>query len=182
MTARLTRPHLKPGRKRDPHAKLSNLDAAVRYELDRARRDENGCWNTHRSVCRGYPIIGFRLGGVDAPRKTVTIYRLIMLWKDGPKPDGMEVRHLCGNPRCVNPDHLVYGTRAANAHDRLVHGTMPKLNLRQVRDIRSRYIPRRHVDGRYVGRANTRELAEEYGVSLRTIRNVATGRTHQWLE
>jgi hypothetical protein len=32
-------------------------------------------------------------------------------------PEGLEVRHLCHNPKCGNPMHLAEGTRLQNAQD-----------------------------------------------------------------
>ena len=37
----------------------------------------------------------------------------------GPIPDGLEIRHSCDNPPCVNPEHLLPGTPADNAHDKI---------------------------------------------------------------
>jgi len=36
----------------------------------------------------------------------------------GPIPPGLVVRHLCHEPLCVNPDHLLLGTVAENNQDR----------------------------------------------------------------
>jgi len=38
-------------------------------------------------------------------------------------PDREQVRHKCGNPWCVNPDHLTTGTPWQNRQDALAHGT-----------------------------------------------------------
>lgn len=36
-----------------------------------------------------------------------------------PIPPGMEVRHRCDNPPCINPEHLEIGTHTQNIHDSL---------------------------------------------------------------
>lgn len=36
--------------------------------------------------------------------------------------DGQVVRHTCDNPRCINPSHLLIGTRADNNKDRAERG------------------------------------------------------------
>lgn len=182
MTARVNRPYLKSGPKRNAEARISNAEAAARYELVLATRDWNGCLLSHRRIHQQYPMVPFRWLGPEGPSRPMHVHRLIMLWKEGPLPKGMETRHLCGNPRCINPEHLAYGTRSENSRDRLKDGTMPRLTEAQVRDIRARATSRQRVDGKYVGRSNTKELAAEYKVSVVTIRNIVTRRTHYWLE
>ncbi len=41
----------------------------------------------------------------------------------GPRPDGLDVRHLDGNRRNNHPENLVYGTRQDNMLDKQFHGT-----------------------------------------------------------
>jgi hypothetical protein len=40
----------------------------------------------------------------------------------GPIPDGKVIRHRCDNPSCVRPSHLVLGTHADNAADKVASG------------------------------------------------------------
>ncbi|MGH2838441.1 MAG: HNH endonuclease [Thermoleophilaceae bacterium] len=75
----------------------------------------------------------------------------------GPVPDGLVLDHLCGNRACVNPEHLEVVTRGVNTR----RGRRTKLTEPQVRVIRT----------------IVSELASSYGVSIRTICNVAECRS-----
>ncbi len=41
----------------------------------------------------------------------------------GPRPPGLEVRHLNGDPKNNTPSNLAYGTSSENARDTVLHGT-----------------------------------------------------------
>lgn len=44
----------------------------------------------------------------------------------GEIPDGLMVRHICHNPVCFNPDHLLIGTAKDNSQDMVRAGRHPK--------------------------------------------------------
>lgn len=91
---------------------------------------------------------------------------------------GSVVRHVCDNPRCINPTHLVLGTQLDNIQDRVDRGRTVtvtgeshanhKLTTTQVLEIRERYASS--------NRPSQRVLAAEYRVSQSQIRNVVLNR------
>ena len=68
----------------------------------------------------GYPSVRFSVGGV---RKRLAVHRLVAAAFLGPRPRGLEVRHLDGDKlnNCVT--NFAYGTQKENAADRERHGT-----------------------------------------------------------
>lgn len=89
--------------------------------------------------------------------------------------------HRCDNPQCVNPDHLTVGDQAANNKDMFRKGRgRPKAQLgsangntilteAQVREIRASI-------------GASRIVAEKYGVSGRTVREIRTRKAWRHLE
>lgn len=114
------------------------------------------------------------------------IHRLVLLTFVGPCPDGMECRHLDGNPANNHLKNLQWGTKEENAQDRFAHGTsnrgmhycqgedhaQAKLSDEDVLEIRRKFS----------AKVNTaRELADRYSVSMETVYGITGGRTWQHL-
>ena len=82
-----------------------------------------------------------------AHRKIDKAHRVAYELTYGEIPDGKVVRHICGNPPCVNPYHLRIGTQADNAIDRRAMGRDPvgesrsnsKLSNAQAKEIYARH-------------------------------------------
>lgn len=134
----------------------------------------SGCWEWQGD--RG--THGYGRICVDGKREGA--HRVSFRLHHGAIPPGMHVCHSCDNPPCVNPGHLFLGTAKDNAQDRQNKGrhTPPvfrrdqhpraKLSEAQADDIRSRLVKGRG--------GNTTALADEFGVTPRTIRNVASNK------
>lgn len=58
---------------------------------------------TGRRTHDGYAI---REVGGRKDRRTIYLHRLAYEQAHGPIPDGYQIDHLCGNPGCLNPEHL----------------------------------------------------------------------------
>ena len=64
------------------------------------------CWMWIRAVTRyGYPSM-FITRALKTRRRQLYAHRVYWARKNGPIPSGYQLDHLCGNARCVNPDHL----------------------------------------------------------------------------
>jgi hypothetical protein len=100
---------------------------------------------------------------VNVAGKQRYVHRLVIETFSGPRPPGLDCRHLDGNSRNNHISNLRWSTRRENLRDKLLHGTHQKgerharavLTETQVVEIR-----RRHAQG-----TSYRKLAEEYNVS-----------------
>ena len=92
------------------------------------------------------------------------------------------VMHRCDNPRCININHLVAGTRAENNADRAIKGRSAKSNpairiisAAQADWIRKHYV---HQRGNKPNPFGVSALARKFGVDTGTIYNILKRKTH----
>lgn len=86
---------------------------------------ESGCWEWNgKRNDNGYGIFNARLLGYEGARAHRVMYEHFV----EPIPEGMEARHRCDNPPCVNPDHIDPGTHAQNMADIFERGRHPSQN------------------------------------------------------
>lgn len=137
-----------------------------------AIRAPSDCWEW-RAADDGH---GYGAFGVEG-NKVRKAYRVAYELTYGEIPDGNVVRHMCGNPPCVNPYHLRTGTQANNGIDRRAMGREPvgegrsnaKLSNDEAREIYDRY----HKMGQSVP-----DIALDFdGVSPGTIYSLVRGRS-----
>jgi hypothetical protein len=74
-----------------------------------------------RTDPKGYLVVG--LTQADGSRRTSRVHVLVCEAFIGPRPDGLEVRHLDGVPANNTLGNLCYGTHAENEQDKERHGT-----------------------------------------------------------
>jgi len=87
-------------------------DAELEEWFFNQKRIENGCWLwTGVRVRDGYGTLSVKGQRILAHR-----FSLALHLKRSIAP-GLEVRHMCHNTACINPDHLEEGTHAQNMND-----------------------------------------------------------------
>jgi len=117
----------------------------------------------------------------DGIPKVQRVHRLVLETYVGPCPEGMECRHLNGNPQDNRVENLAWGTSAENGQDIIRHGTvmrgeqqwLSKLAEQDVRMIIYMY---------RTGLFTQKEIASQYRISKTTVGNIIRKKTwkHLW--
>lgn len=79
--------------------------------------------SVHINPQNHYPYVGPTRNG---KQEQSPIHVLVALAFHGPRPDGMEVRHLDGVRTNNRPENLSWGTHAENMQDAIAHGTFSR--------------------------------------------------------
>ena len=121
----------------------------------------------------GYPCVKLRRNKI---RKSYLVHRLVLLTFRGPCPDGMEGRHLDGDPKNCHLSNLKWDTPKENAADKIQHGThlhgskspgwKGQITEEVVFAIRNRVI----------AGESTENLAKEFSLSVPVMRDLINGR------
>jgi len=136
------------------------------------RKGPDDCWLWKMSVDKdGYG--NFRSSII----KIKMAHRVSYFLKNGEFDLFLCICHHCDTPQCVNPSHLFLGTPADNHADMIEKGRRvnhigsdngrAKLNEDLVIEIHKKY----------EGGAESKQLAEDYGVSPSQVISIASGRT-----
>ena len=85
---------------------------AERWKKYVHRRQDHQCWpwTGSKAVRGGY-------GQLNDRKKLLKAHRLAWELHFGPIPEELLVRHMCHNPECCNPTHLLLGTDKDNSQD-----------------------------------------------------------------
>lgn len=154
-------------------AEIRGYDVRVQYFEDHVMEPSVGCreweWCTSRS---GYPTVGTGRSKFETHSETCRRWH-------GPRPEGMEAAHSCGNRKCWAGEHLSWKTRPENANDKWAHGTM-KIGERhhnvKLTAVRVNLI--RHWAAAGIRQA---DLARQFGVNPGTIYSIVHLKLWRWL-
>lgn len=137
------------------------------------------CINHKRCADKdGYGTIKIAGKGLRLHRYTYCLYNNVTM----ESISGLQVRHTCDNPSCINPKHLLIGSHQDNMNDKVqrnrqtrgdVHGRT-KLTSTQVKYIREHCKPRDKVHG-------VLPLSRQFGVSTTAIRYARDGKNWKLL-
>lgn len=109
------------GRIRSVSRWVNNPGGGKRYIRGRIRKAPPNSW--------GYPTVALATG-----KGSIAVHRAVVEAFRGPIPQGMQVRHLDGNPANNVLPNLVAGTPSENMADCLEHGTHPKARKTRCRN------------------------------------------------
>lgn len=148
-----------------------NKKQADRF-CSRIEEQSSGCIHWTGTISRlGYGQIGVN-------NKTFLSHRLVANAILGPIPkDKPFVCHTCDNPKCLNPDHLFYGSPKDNSQDMSkkkrfkpqigVSNNSSKLTEEQVKEIKILL---------QIGEMTQKEIGEIYNVADNTVCGINTGK------
>lgn len=89
----------------------------------KSKETSQGCWEYQGGIDRcGYGKLCVSNRRLGAHRVSYAIHK-------GDIPDGNVVMHLCNNPSCVNPEHLVLGTQKENVRQSVESGRIKKYGI-----------------------------------------------------
>ncbi|WP_026931183.1 NUMOD4 motif-containing HNH endonuclease [Glycomyces tenuis] len=106
--------------RRDVLAYEGRYDVADTGEVRSLLRRSPRTLRPGKDAC-GYPLVV--LTDVDGRRRTRRVHTLVAEAFHGPRPHGMQVRHLNGVPADCRAENLAWGTASENIHDQVSHST-----------------------------------------------------------
>jgi hypothetical protein len=169
----------KVGRPVGSPGKPANTAEVLWSKVDKKSEDECWEWKGYKND-DGYGRTWINDKGYYAHR---VIYDLaypntISLSAPESTSDNGFLLHTCDNPSCCNPKHLFVGTHADNMADKVAKGRSPdftgdkspraKLSMSQAIEIREK---------RKQG-ISAKDLAEQYGISLSSIKTLLRGKSY----
>jgi hypothetical protein len=149
---------------------------------------DNGCWEWTG-------VINCNYGQLSVKGKRILTHRYSLQLHLGREiPKGTEVRHMCHNTTCFNPEHLKEGTHSENMNDMVLASRQAKgnelsqklkgiqhINGRGEKNGRSKLTEHDVLQIRNDTLKSNRDLAKDYGVSDTQIMRIRNRTTWKYL-
>lgn len=128
--------------------------------------DKTGCWNWQKATKNGYAV-------TSKQNVQKLAHREMLKYSTGLNPDkNILACHKCDNPKCINPDHLFWGTSRENRQDmfnknrqpdfKKIRRAMSKLSKYDVNEIR---FLRKNGD-------SLNSIASKFGISFQQVSKI----------
>jgi deoxycytidylate deaminase len=155
------------------------------YEVSSLGRVRSLWGNSPKTIAivdngNGYKMVVLRGGLPGRKQKSYTIHRLVLEAFVGLRPEGMEARHLDGDPSNNHLSNLKWGTPIENANDRKDHGNQTSGSKIPQSKLTEADIPK--IRGMLAKGLSRSYVASYYDVSVSSIRNIAIGKTWKHIE
>jgi hypothetical protein len=93
---------------------MAGIDEEAFWSKVEIQDNKKDCWPwTGAKKPKGY-------GNLRIDKRYLIAHRVAFEIVNGPIPEGYLVCHICDNPPCCNPGHLMLGTAKSNAADMLI--------------------------------------------------------------
>lgn len=143
---------------------IANKYTRFLSKVDCKNFDPDTCWPwTGGGKGNGYGNV--RINGTN-----IASHRLSYLLFVGEIPIGMEVCHTCDNRHCVNPDHLLVGTRKDNVADMVHKGRAAGGKRKWLKEDHVQEILRRLSSGH-----SRRKISVQMNINYSTVSAIARG-------
>ena len=145
----------------------------------------NGKWLKPGLNCHGYLSVNLYDNIGSCQHKNYLIHQLVLDAFVGPRPDGMECRHLNGVRTDNRLSNLRWGTRSENQQDSLQHGTHGGLGIYGEKHHSSKLsdYDRRIILYSYsTGLFKRKELARIFNVSVDLIKKLIGGTVYPFVK
>lgn len=128
-----------------------------------------------------YARISAGYGTLTVDGKLQYAHRFMCTLVNGPPEDNAnQARHTCGKGHlgCINPNHLIWGTRSENQLDRADHLT----SIRGTSHPQNKLTEQEVLSIRAMVGQSPREVGSKFGVDRMTIKDIWAGRTWAWFK
>ena len=124
--------------------------------------DEKDCYNCDLAQNKGGHC------QIQVGKRMVLAHRVSLYIATKKHPLNLKACHRCNNPKCINPDHLYWGTNSQNMIDMVMAGNHPKqkISAEQALEIRD-----------YDGPLSQKKLGEKFGINQQTVSKIKSGKS-----